>query len=157
MCMRAAVEVDPSIPPLRLLTFFSFIFFRSFCLALAAAGQLGLGKDVQSTNRPLLIRALLSRRIVSLAADQNKSGALTAMGEAYTWGHDSAGQIGHGGMMEPQSMVWEPRLVQALRTQFVTKMAMGYRHSVFLTRQGQLYACGFNDQYAAPLTPRHVL
>lgn len=50
-------------------------------------------------------------------------------GSVFSWGANSHGQLGHGDS-EPTG---KPKLVKELRTSFVTSVACGAQHTLFLT------------------------
>ncbi|XP_020812495.1 probable E3 ubiquitin-protein ligase HERC4 isoform X2 [Drosophila serrata] len=66
----------------------------------------------------------------------------TAM-ELYCWGSTTHGQLGLGGIEDeqivtPSQIPWKPDSA-------VQQVACGHRHTLFLTANGKVYACGSND------------
>jgi hypothetical protein len=57
-------------------------------------GQLGLGRQRLSEQRPVLVKALADTVIVSIAAGQYHSVALDDAGQVWTWGWGVHGQLG---------------------------------------------------------------
>ncbi len=47
-----------------------------------------------------------------------------------------------------------PAVIAALRSEHVVAMAAGDRHSLFLTDEGQVWACGDNESGQLGLDPR---
>ncbi|KAH8371053.1 hypothetical protein KR093_006003, partial [Drosophila rubida] len=63
--------------------------------------------------------------------------------ELYCWGNTSHGQLGLGGIedeqiLTPSKIPWKPDSA-------VQQIACGHRHTLFLTANGKVYACGSND------------
>lgn len=63
-------------------------------------------------------------------------------GAVYTWGRNDKGQLGHGDTNNRNT----PTKVEALKDKFVVGACGGRHHSVFVTRDGEAYACGLNQQ-----------
>uniref|UniRef100_A0A8C7NR03 HECT and RLD domain containing E3 ubiquitin protein ligase 3 n=1 Tax=Oncorhynchus mykiss TaxID=8022 RepID=A0A8C7NR03_ONCMY len=57
------------------------------------------------------------------------------------WGSTVEGQLGIGGAGDP---VYEPRSCQAFNGRGLKEVACGWRHSLFLLRDGRVYTCGSN-------------
>ncbi|XP_017023158.1 probable E3 ubiquitin-protein ligase HERC4 isoform X2 [Drosophila kikkawai] len=63
--------------------------------------------------------------------------------ELYCWGSTTHGQLGLGGIedeqiLTPTQIPWQPDSA-------VQQVACGHRHTLFLTANGKVYACGSND------------
>ncbi|KAH8255246.1 hypothetical protein KR038_007527 [Drosophila bunnanda] len=63
--------------------------------------------------------------------------------ELYCWGSTTHGQLGLGGIedeqiLTPSQIPWKPDSA-------VQQVACGHRHTLFLTANGKVYACGSND------------
>jgi len=124
---------------------------------LGKTGRLGTGDE---NHRPLPTRVLgpLSRRhVVSIAAALNHSLCSTSDGGLYAWGSDRFGQLGLGSASGGGSKVrgavdgaveqrCVPRRVESMRNAFVIAVAAGDRHSVALTRRGEVYCWGDNSK-----------
>mmetsp|Transcript_25104 Transcript_25104/g.60417 ORF Transcript_25104/g.60417 Transcript_25104/m.60417 type:complete len:1605 (+) Transcript_25104:425-5239(+) len=117
-------------------------------------GRLGTGDE---NHRPLPARVLgpLSKRIVaSIAAAENHSLCSTNDGRVYAWGSNGFGQLGYsssrdssGGRDEVvvNASRLSPRRVEGeLKQSFVVAVAAGDRHSVALTKLGEVYCWGDN-------------
>ena len=124
---------------------------------LGKTGRLGTGDE---NHRPLPTRVLgpLARRhVLSIAAAVNHSLCSTSDGGLYSWGSDRFGQLGLGtvssgaskakgsfdGAVEQRCI---PRRVESMRNAFVVAVAAGDRHSVALTRKGEVYCWGDNSK-----------
>lgn len=124
-----------------------------FSFGLGKGGRLGTGDE---HHRPLPTRILgpLTKRIVaSIAAAENHSLCSTSEGAVYAWGANGFGQLGimssssrdvdvdGGGSISRLS----PRRVEGgLKQSFVVAVAAGDRHSVALTKLGEVYCWGDN-------------
>jgi len=70
--------------------------------------------------------------------------ALGAGGEAFSWGRNDTGQLGHG----DTTTRYAPARVTLLQGQKIVKASTGKAHSVFLDADGTLLACGSCKQGA---------
>lgn len=85
-------------------------------------------------------------RFVSIAAGGNHSLAVTDDGSIYAWGNNQNGQIGNG---ESAQAVTAPTLVDTSDMPAddpVVQVSAGNAHSLALTRNGQVWAWGSNQQ-----------
>jgi len=124
---------------------------RLFSFGLGKGGRLGMGDE---NHRPLPTRILgpLTKRIVaSIAAAENHSLCSTSDGDVYAWGSNGFGQLGisNSGLDSNNSGGSSrlfPRRVEGgdLKHAFVVAVAAGDRHSVALTRLGEVYCWGDN-------------
>ncbi|XP_034467527.1 alsin isoform X3 [Hippoglossus hippoglossus] len=89
-------------------------------------GQLGHG-DNQARLQPLCIKSLNSKEVVRVAAGAGHSLALTAQSQVFSWGNNSAGQLGH---MESPSTV--PRLAKLSEGIRVWDVSAGDTHTLLL-------------------------
>ena len=67
--------------------------------------------------------------------------AVADSGDVYSWGFNKNGQLGHGDMMNHRN----PEVVKSLSGHTVVSVATGRFHSLFLTDEGKVFACGKND------------
>ena len=132
---------------------------------LGKTGRLGTGDE---NHRPLPTRVLgpLARRhVVSIAAAVNHSLCSTSDGGLYSWGSDRFGQLGLGSASGGGSKVrgaadgaveqrCVPRRVESMRNVFVISVAAGDRHSVALSRKGEVYCWGDNTKGQLGMTLR---
>ncbi|KAL9185940.1 hypothetical protein ACHAXT_003717 [Thalassiosira profunda] len=124
-----------------------------FSFGLGKGGRLGTGDE---NHRPLPTRIMgpLTKRIVaSIAAAENHSLCSTSDGAVYAWGSNGFGQLG---IMSSSSRDVDaensgsnsrlsPRRVEGeLKQSFVVAVAAGDRHSVALTKLGEVYCWGDN-------------
>jgi alpha-tubulin suppressor-like RCC1 family protein len=134
---------------------------RLFAFGYGKSGRLGTG---DASNRPLPVRILgrLTRRVVTgIAAAEDHSLCCTDDGAVFSWGSNGFGQLGHslgrgsGGSIDNQNndndaaivaSRMSPRRVEAggMKQSFVVSVAAGDRHSVALTRLGEVYCWGDN-------------
>ena len=115
---------------------------RLFAFGLGKGGRLGTGDD---GHRPLptpVLGPLERRRVFGIAAAVNHSLCSTDDGAVYAWGSNRFGQLGTGDGRT--SCV--PRRIDDLRRDFVTAVAAAERHSVILTKRGEVYAFGDNGE-----------
>ena len=111
-----------------------------FAFGHGAHGQLGLddpdGRDVPAE----VGRARLGwAPIVYAAAGNLHSGAVTSAGVVFTWGKGYAGQLGHG---DEQDQLVPRELAGQFDGRKATMLAAGAQHTVVLTADGAVWACG---------------
>lgn len=61
----------------------------------------------------------------------------------FAWGSTIHGELGLGGIEEEHILT--PRPLDWFGASSVTEVACGETHSLLLTKDGQVYACGSND------------
>ena len=92
--------------------------------------------------------AFEKRKVISISAAENHSLACTQEGKVYAWGSNRFGQLGCttgcGGSLS-STIRSLPRKIEDLKKYFVVKVAAGSRHSVSLTRDGQVLTWGDNS------------
>ncbi|KDQ61663.1 hypothetical protein JAAARDRAFT_66744 [Jaapia argillacea MUCL 33604] len=98
-----------------------------------------------------------SRRAVAIGAGSNASFAVDEEGNVWGWGMNISGQIGIG---ERDKEVWAPQKVVGLSKEelggaIVTSIVGGDHHTLFLTSDGKVFACGRVDDGALGLSPSH--
>ncbi|KAI9251958.1 regulator of chromosome condensation 1/beta-lactamase-inhibitor protein II [Sporodiniella umbellata] len=100
----------------------------------SADGQLGQGDQDQA--RPRRLR--WEQAVQKVTSSSDFSLALTQDGQVWTWGNSEYGQGGQGKkvdrILEPVKIPWAEE---------IRDVAAGGPFSVFLTKQGQVYTCGF--------------
>lgn len=77
---------------------------------------------------------------MAVAAANKHSCAITSHGELLTWGANHEGQLGYG-TSDSQSNP-APRLVEALKGKAVSGASAAKRHTVAVTREGEVYTWG---------------
>ena len=112
-----------------------------YAFGLGKGGRLGLGDNVTHCPTPLRVTggSLSSRKVVGIAAAENHSIAVTSCGYVYTWGSNRFGQLSEDGPSRAT-----PRRVEDLKNSFCVSVAAGSKHSVALSRQGEVYVWGDN-------------
>ena len=79
-------------------------------------------------------------RVLRVAAGERHSLCTTAEGELYTFGYGEDGQLGHG---PDRAMQMQPRIVAYVQHRlFITDVAAGARHSMALSRDGEVLTFG---------------
>ena len=119
----------------------------------ASFGALGLGNTIsesesksnldgssgaQSIFSPRELLRLWPVGICQIAAGDAHSAALTVDGAVFTWGRGKSGALGIGNF---QNTV-EPTLIRALNGVKIKQISCGSDHTVALTHEGRVYACG---------------
>ncbi len=70
---------------------------RLYVCGYGSQGQLGLGKSFTSNiYEPTLVKSLIGKMVIMIAAGSNHSLALTSRYDVYSCGHNSKGQLGIG-------------------------------------------------------------
>ncbi|VEU38799.1 unnamed protein product [Pseudo-nitzschia multistriata] len=121
-----------------------------YAFGLEKGGRLGLGDD-QPKQCPLpkrILGPLQRRQVVSVAAAENHSLCVTARGDVYSWGSNRFGQLGDNATSNSASTPCGsrsvPRRVEELRQHPCVAVAAGEKHSVALSRKGEVYVWGDN-------------
>ena len=121
-----------------------------YTFGLGKGGRLGLGDD-QPQQCPLpqrVLGPLQRRQVVSVAAAENHSLCVTSQGDVYSWGSNRFGQLGdHATGSSPVAPCGNrsiPRRVENLKQHPCVAVAAGERHSVTLSRKGEVYVWGDN-------------
>ena len=102
-------------------------------------GSLGVG-DTEDRSTPTLVEGLAGRNVFSIAAGMHHNLAITDEGRLYSWGKAWFGQLGHGNSRDaavPRE-VWLPETAD----DFVIMASGGMQHSMILTRDHTVWACG---------------
>ena len=98
--------------------------------------QLGHG-DRLGQPRPRLLDAFTSDALRQLECGSHHTAAISSVGQLYTWGAGSFGQLGHG----ERRAEAVPRLVVGLAALEVTRVACG-GHTCVLTAHGEMFTFG---------------
>ena len=109
-------------------------------------GECGTGGVTPEVASPTLVEALGPLCIKGVAAGMHCTMVLTDTGDVYGWGGNEDGQLGEksGG-----TMFLTPTLIEGIGSgrgggdEVVRKVAVGGRHSVFLTTKGTVYTVGY--------------
>ncbi|XP_054728127.1 uncharacterized protein LOC129237413 isoform X1 [Anastrepha obliqua] len=89
--------------------------------------QLGIGRDMQVSLQPVLVRAFDGKNITIIEAGQYHNAAV-ADGLLYTWGWGIYGQLGHGNC----ESVPEPKVVAFFKSKKILQVSLGHAHSLVL-------------------------
>lgn len=98
------------------------------------------GKQLPDILRPQYINALSGIRCVCVAAGELHSAAVTVDGDLYTWGDGFCGQLGHGDKgprVSPEQVT-----KGGLEDECVANVALGARHSLVVTEDGEVFSFG---------------
>jgi RCC1 and BTB domain-containing protein len=76
--------------------------------------------------------------IVKLSLGYYHAAAINDKGQVFTWGRGINGQLGHGSILNEDSL----RVVSALINQFMIDIACGESHSMSLTNKGEVFTWG---------------
>ena len=121
-------------------------------------GRLG-HLPLSSSSRPRCIEGL--EHVAQVAAGGFQSLAVKDDGTAYSWGWGESGSTGHGERVHCHT----PTLVEALRSIRIVQASAGSGHSLFVSAECDLYACGdfrfgklgLGKVKEDALTPTHVV
>ena len=119
-------------------------------------GQLGLDKHIQSTATPTKIDMLSS--VDKVSCGEGHSIALDSNGNVYSWGYGSSGQLGLGfcehtivsDSVKEKGITHIPtptKLKIEATNEDIIDIKCGKTFSMFLTTNGELFACGVNSAY----------
>ncbi|XP_023340046.1 serine/threonine-protein kinase Nek8 [Eurytemora carolleeae] len=103
-------------------------------------GALGHG-DWNSSARPKLIEQLLSVDVVAIGCGSEHVVVVGGQGDVYSWGRGAAGRLG----LASEEDVAAPKAV-SLNTEdiYITDVRCGGDGTMFISHDGDLYACGSN-------------
>lgn len=113
-------------------------------------GRLGLGNDqIQQCPLPKRVLGPLQRRkVISIAAAENHSLCVTSNGDVFCFGSNRFGQLGDSSgnsTSMPGGCRSVPRRVEDLKKCPCVSVAAGEKHSVALSRKGEVYVWGDNS------------
>ena len=110
---------------------------------------LGLGPAAgapMQSDTPLVVPGLQGKMVVKIAAGWSHCMALTESGEVWVWGRNDFGQLGLGDKIERHGPVHlQTSTGQGVEMGFVTAIAAGRSHSIWLGADGAPYTAGRND------------
>jgi alpha-tubulin suppressor-like RCC1 family protein len=86
------------------------------------------------------IQELRDEQIVQISCGGEYSLALTRSGDVFAWGSNNQGQLGHGGRRGSRV----PKRIDVLAGKKIVKIVAGWKHTMYMTDTGVLYAAGFN-------------
>lgn len=119
-----------------------------YAFGLGKGGRLGTG-DEKPCATPVRVQGpLLKQIVVGVAAAENHSLCVTADGHVYAFGSNRFGQLGttNSSKLNADDTTSRclPRRVDDLKQVFCISVAAGARHSVGLSRSGEVYVWGEN-------------
>ena len=100
-------------------------------------GRLGY-VDIKKQPQPRLLVELGSNFIVKLSLGYYHAAAISDKGIVFTWGRGINGQLGHGSILNEDSV----RPVSALTHCFIVDIACGESHSLALSDKNEVYTWG---------------
>ena len=134
-----------------------------YSFGLGKGGRLGLDTDIQQCPLPRRVLGPLSRRkVIGIAAAENHSLCVTNDGSIFAWGSNRFGQLGwtetkvststttsssnrsRSSSITSPNFRCLPRRVEDLRNIPCIAVAAGLKHSVALSRRGEVYVWGDN-------------
>ena len=111
--------------------------------AAAAAAETG------SQPTPRRVRgALERRRVVAVAASNRYSVVVTSDGEAFSFGCNARGQLGHGQTGIQSAHIATPRAIEQLKPRRVASVSAAKHHAVATTADGTAWQWGRGDSSA---------
>jgi regulator of chromosome condensation len=127
-----------------------------YTLGAGEEGQLGRRvlerRKIHGTNPEKVVLGLRSRKAVLVGSNNNSSFAVDDSGDAWAWGLNTKGQTGTG-VVNPKmdGEVHSPKRVIGLSRQelggaSVVEIVGGDHHTLFLTSDGRVFACGRSDE-----------
>ncbi|KAI0035809.1 RCC1/BLIP-II [Vararia minispora EC-137] len=129
-------------------------------------GQLGRKilerRKIHGTVPERVVLGIRSRRATIIGAGNMHSFAVDEQGDVWAWGLNGAGQTGTGvEAADAEAVIQTPRRVVGLSTEElgngarVVEIVGGDLHTLFLTSDGRVYACGRADACALGLPADH--
>ncbi|GLC39448.1 hypothetical protein PLESTB_001349800 [Pleodorina starrii] len=124
---------------------------------MAGEGQLGIGEPSAGEGRqvePRLVGALAGAGVVSVAAGDHHSLALTSRGELFSWGRGDHGALGHGTVNGYAGVEMSPRQIRSLAPSSpgsgscrMTSITAGPFSSGAVDSRGTAYVWGYGTGY----------
>ncbi|XP_078434073.1 regulator of chromosome condensation (RCC1) family protein isoform X2 [Wolffia australiana] len=102
-------------------------------------GNLGLG-DRNDRLVPEKVSAVDGQKMVLVACGWRHTITVSSAGSLYTYGWSKYGQLGHGDFED----YLIPHQLDALSAKSISQISGGWRHSMALTSDGELYGWGWN-------------
>jgi alpha-tubulin suppressor-like RCC1 family protein len=106
-------------------------------------GLIGNGlENVDFLCEPKLNEHLEEFNIIDICCGTYHSLALTSSGDIYAWGANKYGQIGIGSDRDCEPT---PKKMKYSKNEKFKAISCGCYHSMALTKEGQVFACGYNE------------
>jgi alpha-tubulin suppressor-like RCC1 family protein len=104
-------------------------------------GCLGLGHN-NAVKVPEIVKELCDQQIIDISCGCFHVLALTKSGKCFSLGSNANGQLGNGTLNNEN----KPKVINALFYENVVQIACGSYHSLVVTKTGDLYGFGNNDE-----------
>ncbi|XP_032885474.1 probable E3 ubiquitin-protein ligase HERC3 [Amblyraja radiata] len=101
-------------------------------------GQLGIKTSLKKQPSPQIVRRLRGIPVAQITAGESHSFALSLSGAVYAWGRNDCGQLG----LKDTADSHDPCLVQQLKKLNVNYISCGNKHTVVVTKDGDVFTCG---------------
>ncbi|XP_032878116.1 probable E3 ubiquitin-protein ligase HERC4 [Amblyraja radiata] len=101
-------------------------------------GQLGIKTSLKKQPSPHSVRCLRGIPVAQITAGESHSFALSLSGAVYAWGRNDRGQLG----LKDTAECHDPCLVQQLKKLNVKYISCGNKHTVVVTKDGDVFKCG---------------
>ena len=111
-----------------------------FSWGLSRDGRLGYATGASKQVVPKRIDALKGVSVIQASAANKHSAVISQTGMICTWGSNVHGQLGYGTSDSGSNP--GPRCVEGLKHKFVTQVSLAKRHSLALTKEGDVYSWG---------------
>lgn len=115
-----------------------------FVIALSSNGKVyssSLSKDGELTTKFMEVPELSGIKIIDISGSYEHCLAVSVNGKVFGRGSNAYGQLGIGDDQRKD----EFSLIQAFKKQKIVSSYAGYTHSLFLTSNGKIFACGSNS------------
>jgi hypothetical protein len=93
---------------------------------------------------PIKVKGFSNERVVMISCGSRHSMALTECGHVYSWGSNECGQLGIGNTAHSNEPKFVVVIVENKCNVFIEKISCGSFHSLLLSRDGYIYAFGWN-------------
>lgn len=105
-------------------------------------GRLGHGNEKNMTV-PKQVAYMARIKVTNAACGTCHTAAVSTTGEVFTWGKGANGRLGHGGVSRDPMEV-TPRLVEALDSAGIVRVACGDAHTVVINGLDAVWSWGWN-------------
>ena len=112
------------------------------------SGCCGIGMrawELKTVLKPTRVRTLRNFPCQQVTTGKCFTMALTRLGEVYSWGCNMYGQLGHGNTRDKSTA---RQIDQFDGSDPVVQVSAGERHSLAVTKSGQLFSWGYGHDYA---------
>jgi hypothetical protein len=96
----------------------------------------------QSSMEPKKLSKFENFKVISISCGAWHSLALNENKQVFSWGDNDCGQLG---TEEESGFLDEPKLIERTNNLCIDKISCGYKHSLLLTTNGDIYSCGSNS------------